>query len=371
MTHPLRHRLPLPITLLALGLLSGAPLAAQSHVSPLHFEVAEADSGNLFPFGNGSTFRYQQIHDDLQHGPQTLQAIAFRRDGSGVWPSNVSYAGFTIELEMWVSTAAFDSKTLQFDFANNHGLDKQRVVSRRSVYLPPTHPGAVPEAFDYEFKFDQPFAFGGAAPLCWECIVYSSRATQPVYFDSTRFPAPNPPLAIQSYGEGCRFSGRSQPLAFSAISSMDWPKNRGLLRMRIQEAQAQTGVALLIGASDQQLGPFPLPILFPGTTNAPSGPCTLYIAPLLTELIATDTSGAATLDWNIGVDPSLNGLRIFLQVVGADPAANPSGLVLSNVSCVNWVAPILPQPVARLYSFATQATSGIPMSGTGLVTRFR
>jgi hypothetical protein len=360
-----------PIILTApLLVLSLAP--AQSVVSPGHFTSAEASSQNRFPFGETSQlFRYLQVHDDLQGTPRPIRTMTWRR-GAGTCGTACTnpYPAYTISLNAWCSTATTTATTLVAAFDTNHGTDKVQVITSKTFNFPATSTAEVPAPFVYRITFDVPFIYLGMAPLCWEVQVTGRTNATALYFDAASGSSTNPPMPMGSFGAGCTATGRGAAMTAVPTATMSWGTGSGSLVVSGANAPANGVIVVLIGFRKDNFGGIPLPFLLPGTSTAPSGPCSLHVAIALVMAGLADAGGRSTTTIPVPATLDLNGGSTFEQILALDPAANSFGVVLSNAVNHNFLAPYGLAPVGRVYLNGSHGASGAPATNEGLVTLF-
>lgn len=362
------------ICLLAVLFFSGG-VAAQTVISPKEFATAEGPSQNRFPFGDAAPFRFLQIHDDLKGGPlRLIRSMSFRRMGWNSFNNNDffrDYAAYKVVLSMWCSTAKTTATTPNLTFDNNHGTDKKQVLSGVTINFPASVHAFVPNPFDYKLPFVLPFVWSASASFCWEVQMTSTTRMGNQYYDHAARTAANPPLATSVFGKGCKLSNASAAMTATGSSSMNWTGGTGTLVVTGQNGPPNSAVAFILGFDNTSFGGIPLPFLFPGSTNAPSGPCHLYTDIVLVLASATDASGKSTTNLPVPAMPALNGARTFEQLLAADGNANPLGLVGSNGVNHNWVAPVTSVPLARVYLGGSLGGTGRASSTNyGYVTKF-
>jgi hypothetical protein len=230
----------------------------------------------------------------------------------------------------------------------------------------------VPADFVFDVPFDNGFVFVGAGPLCLEVQKKAHTNTASFFLDADGSASANanPALSFVSYGTGCRHSGTALGLTANGASVMNWPTGAGTIRVTGANGPTNSFVIGFLGGSNQLAFGVPLPFLVPGTSTAPSGPCHLYASMLLVTAATTTANGTSVIDFPFPALPHLNGIRTFTQILAYDPAANPTGTVLSNGVNHNIVGPYGRTPGARIYLSGSLGGIGTVASGFLLVTRF-
>lgn len=360
---------PIPLALTLSALMS---VAQAQIVSPDHFSVAEAPSSDLHAFGQSSSngWRLLQVHDDLNGQARTFNSLALRRDSTS---QRQKYNTYTLQMTVLVSTAATTASTISTTFDANHGANKQTVVNTRDIQLPTTAPGEAPAAFDYRIPFDQPYAFDGAGPLCWEVrILNATNLLTNYYFDAASSSSTNPPLANAVFGEGCQHSTRLSPIGITGSSSMVWSQNRGTLRMNGSDLPTNTIAFAALGISRTNFNGLPLPFLLPGTLTAWSGPCRVYASLDIVSPTPTTTSGTAAYSVPVPAQLSFHGLQLYGQYLATDVGSGtPLGLTTSPGVEYNWVAPYSVAPISQIYVNQLFGTTGTKRANFGYVVQLR
>jgi hypothetical protein len=340
----------------------------QTVVSPAHFTNAEAPTSNAFPFGSVSqTFRYAQIHDDLAGAPRAIIGMAFRRNGT----TTTDFAAFSVTLSAWCSTATTTGAAPAAAFDTNHWVDKAQVITGKVFNFPAAPSGFVPDTFAYDLPYDTPFLFAGAGPLCWEIQRTATTNTTNRFHDAVSGAgAVNPPLAAIRFGAGCKLSTQTSAMVANGDSAMNWPGGTGNLTIRGTLGPQNSLVVVFLGFSRTVFAGIPLPLLIPGTQNAPSGDCHLYTEIVVVTAALTSATGASSVTIPVPATPELNGGSTYAQILASDPAANPAGAVTSNGVQHNFVAPYGAVPGGRVYLSGSLGPTGTADGDYLLVTRF-
>lgn len=361
-------RLLLAAALAAGSLAAGSLRAQRTVVSPQAYAQREAPSSNAFPFGSVSTqFRYLNVHDDLAGNPRTILAFALRR---GATTSTTTIGASTVTLDGFMSTAATTGATVDVTFDNNHGADKLQVLTNRTISFPAAGTGVIPYPFLYQLPLDVPFTFAGAGGLCWEVRITGRTNATSNFHDYVGGSSTNPTMAVSRYGDGCVATGRSGFFALTGGSSVDWPNRSGQVTATTSLGPANAPAVYVVGGSSTSYGGLPLPLLLPGTTGGPSGPCYLN-TDLLTSLGATlSSAGAVTFRVDVPLLPFLGGLNLFGQAFAVDAAANSFGLVGSNGIDHQIVAPYTLPPGGRVYASGSLGATGTLGASQTLVVQF-
>ena len=358
---------PLLLAALVLNPLWGpAPSRAQSpsyFYSPAGLEKKEGPAGDDYPFAV-PVIRYQQIHDDLKERA-LLEGMAFRRDGIRA----LSMKAWSAELEVWLTTAKVEARTMTTTFAANRGNDFTRVLPRSWVHFPDLpRPATPPAPFTAKVPFSQPFPFKAGGSLLWEVAVYGNKQGSNSNLKIFAFlDAQAPTLAKgphASFGAGCKGSGGKDPLLDG------WLRSDGFFRATLTAGPPGAPGFAIFGRSDKRFFTYKLPLDL-GPMGAPG--CRLLVDILSLGPLSTDGMGSALVQMGkVPITAEMEGLPLFLQALLVDAKANPLGVTLSN-----GVRVVVPRAqgntgVSRLYSLGDlKASQGIRNLGYGLVTRFR
>jgi hypothetical protein len=352
-----------------LSFLAASTLAAQAF-SPAMHGTTEASYWAYTVLGDPTPpARYLQVHDDLP-SPMTIRRIALRRDisttGTGDLPA------YTMLCNLWVSNAAVASSSVQATFDRNHGANKTQVRSQfAAVNFPASSFGPMPRPFEAVIPFTQSFAWNGSGSLAWELVLTSTTLTTARFYDYAYGTDPNPIPITTSLGTGCKTTSHTEKMDVTPYGSADWMNNTVTLTYLGNYFPASTVAYLSLGTSATQWGTLPLPFPLPGTATAPSGLCTIYNDSLATLPVLISASG--TLNQNLvltGVDRYYHGLSVFTQAVALDQSANSWGLVLSNGSQHQVLAPWTAHPVGNVYLTGSAGPNGTAQPGDGYVVRF-
>jgi hypothetical protein len=368
MSHHVANTFPLPRPrprprrtplLLAVPLAVAAAPPAQplldATVSPPHFLSGEGNSSLGHPFGTGVLMRYLQIHDDLQGQPRMFRGVAVRPDGP--FPGT-AVADYTVTLSMWLSSASRLSNNIRPVFEDNHGADRTRVVDNRTFSLPGRGlVRAMPRGFAPPILFDSAFAHAGTVGLTWEVETHATTiGSLSLFHDAASGNDANPIPRNVFIGSGCRATGRGSEFSLTRSATFDWPNGIGSLNLSGSNAPANAPVIAVLGTSDESWLGIPLPLLIPGSSSNPSGPCHVYGDVQFSVVTAANAAGSvASLPIQVGLHPGLHGLNLIAQLWAID--ANASlGLVTSRAAVTHFVAPFGAVPVSKL----SQAPGGAP-----------
>jgi hypothetical protein len=352
---------------LSFCLIAGS-LSAQSIVDPAHFKNTEANSQAYRPFGGNSSggWRYLQVHDGLQGAKATINQLAWRRD-----QNRTRHNAYSFRCTLILSTAKNDSANIDATFDNNHGANKQTVVTFKEIKWPGTTGNTVPSPFEYVIKFDSPYAFDGTnGGLCWEAQVTQITNLQTThYFDAATTASTNPPLATQTYGMGCYHSTeRAKVMSATGTSSMNWRNSVGTLYLDGSGLPRSSVVIGVLGLSRSNYLGLPLPFMVPGSSTQYSGAC--YLNTSLDFLIPSqaNTSGSARVQFPVPATAAYDGLKLYGMYLAIDNNTNALPLVTSNGVEFQWVEPYPTSGISRVYSTNQFSTSGSVNKNYGLVT---
>lgn len=354
--------------LLAVFFTTSALLGQRTLVSPAEYATREAPSSNAFPFGSTvQTFRYLNLHDDLAGNPGTILALGLRR---GATTTTTITPAMTVTLDGFMSTAVTTGATVDAMFDNNHGVDKAQVLTARTINFPAAATGIIPYPFLYQLPLDQPFAFGGGGPLCWEVQVSARANASSTFHDYVAGTSTNPTMAVSRFGDGCIASGQTAPFALTGASTVDWPNRTGQVNSTASLGPANAPAVYVVGSSATSYGGLPLPLILPGTSGGASGPCFLNTDVLLNVGGTLTGTGGFTFRVPVPLFPFLRGLNLFGQAFAFDVAANSLGLVSSNGINHHIVAPYSNPPGGRIYLSGSLGATGTRGANQTLVVQF-
>ena len=315
--------------------LTCAALGAQGTqvVDPPPFDMLPATQQTGFPFGypNRNVVRVLEIHDGLQGAPRTITGIALRRSAA----STATVPAFTATVTLKMSTSPRTAATIGAAFQDNRGQDEMTLLNQVVLSFPATSQGAGGvEPFDFVIQGPVPFQYGSAGPLAVELVVHSHDSTVPFKFDLFRAERP----ASGPWGDGCAglaLQGTLDYVSFTATAS-------GL----------PPGAPVLFGAGFDMKTVQGIPLPWDLTALGATG-CSLYVAPLLSELALADPAGtfSRVID-TTGLPP---GLWFAAQVAAIHPSLNPAALALTAAQVV---APAPARVAARVWSEDLTAASG-------------
>jgi len=175
---------------------------------------------------------------------------------------------------------------------------------------------------------------------------------------------------------GCLATGRTatmlaSPNVSTTTAPMNWPAGTGTLVVNGSNLLGGGVVFFSQGFDKTQFNGIPLPALIPTSTGAPSGSCNLYVNPVVNTFAVAAAGGTAVLNQAFGVNPTMHGIVVYGQILGLDPAANPLGIVSSNMFAHQLCAPYaVPLPVARIFLSGSLGAAGTASTGGHMITRF-
>ena len=133
--------------------------------------------------------------------------------------------------------------------------------------------------------------------------------------------------SFQTFGAGCKGSGGTPSLALDPSTK---PFLGEKLKVEILHPPVWQYGWMILGASNTQAGPVPLPLDLGAVGMAG---CKLYVSP---DFLSLYFSNPVKNVWETRIpqNPVLLGSSFFLQYLSKDPGTNPRGLVLSNAAKV-------------------------------------
>jgi hypothetical protein len=278
-------------------------------VSPYDRVVLEGSSSTVYPLGRANA-RVQQLLGDLPTQAMTFRGHAYRRDAITV---RGVVGAFRSELTVLGSPSPRTPSTASSTFADNAStpttLLPRTWVSFPQTDRPPVDPAPV---FELRIPWTTPYAWAGAGVLCLETFVHgndvggNANRNFSVYIDAHDLSRTISRQPGFRFGSGCPPQG-STTAAYASLELV-----RSATRLDL-EVSARGGVPTT-GS-----GPA-LAVLLLGTTSTswawPSRPeCTVYLAPLASEILGqTDGSGALDVTMQ-GVGSAPIGHRVLAQVL--------------------------------------------------------
>jgi hypothetical protein len=356
-----------------LSVLTLPALPAQGVFSPAHFAAAEAQGYSFAGLGDVRVpARYLQVHDDLP-GPMLIRRLALRRDASAIlWP--VPTPAYTLHCDAWMSNATTDGGTVVPTFDLNHGTNRVQVwFQTMPVSMPASSWVPFPMPAIFALPLSAPFSWNGTGSLAWEIILRRTTLAANVPFDYAIASGANPSPQVEPFGTGCRATSASRPMLLGAAGTASWqtPVKSVTLSFTGTAMPPSAPAWLAFGTSATSWAGLTLPFLLPGTDTAPSGSCVLYSSQDL--LLPKPTSAVGVISANVvlaGIDASYHALSIFTQAIAIDPAANAFGVVLSNSTQHQILAPWTVTPTGGVYLPLSDGPVGRPLPRSGYVVKF-
>lgn len=331
-------------------------LASQSRVHPTHWAQAEGNHTIQKPFTNGRLvggvgYRYLQILDGVP--AMSVRGLRLRRNGT----DQSAFKAVSLTLEITASVAKASAASPWTTIDANHGSGKTLVRSLAVLNFPVTNartPLMLPSPFEYDVPFDKPFGFPGGN-LALEFRV-TSRGNGSIWFDACRGSNSDPNPLADSLGVGCKAAGETSRVSLSHGISHSWQKGTTSWSFSGNRLPPSGVVVLALGFDNANWGALPLPLTLPGTTNAPSGPCTLFISPDVTAAFPVQANGRFSQTFSLGLDARFHGLDVYAQLLAPDALANGFGWVVSNAVSRHWIAPWTAVPTSYVDEVGGAAT---------------
>lgn len=318
---------------IVLALTSAARAQTSTAVSPYERDRLEGSSSTVYPLGRAHA-RVQQLLGDLPTQAMTLRGHAYRRDAITV---RGIVGAFRSELTVLASLSPRTPSTASTTFADNAGTP-QTLLSQTWVSFPQTDRPAVDPAptFELRIPWATPHAWAGAGVLCLETVVHSNDVggnfdrNFSVYIDAHDLSRTTSRQPGFRFGSGCPSQGSTT----NSYATLELVRTGTSLDV---ETSVRAGVPTTgSGAA--------LAIMMLGTTLTnwawPSRPeCTIYVAPLATEVLGnTDASGSLDVTLR-GVGHAPTGRSVLAQVLTLQATSGIAAL--SDVSRLT--IPTLPQ----------------------------
>ncbi|MCB9891714.1 MAG: hypothetical protein H6832_10040 [Planctomycetes bacterium] len=331
----------------ATALILATVLTSQSRVYPTHWANAEGNHTIQKPFTSGRLvgsvgYRYLQILDGVP--TSSIQGLRFRRNGN----AQSAFKAVSLTLEITASVAKASAASPWTTIDANHGSSKTIVRRLAILNLPATTartPLTLPSPFEYDVPFDKPYGFAGGN-LALEFRV-TSRGNAAIDLDACRGSNVDPNPLANSLGAGCKAYGETSRVSLSHGISHSWQKGTTTWTFSGDRLPPSGVVVLALGFDNARWGALPLPLTLPGTSNATSGACTLFISPDVTAAFPVQANGRFSQTFSLGLDMRFHGLDVHAQLLAPDARANAFGWIVSNAVSRHWIAPWT--PVATSY----------------------
>ncbi|MCB9880812.1 MAG: hypothetical protein H6832_16445 [Planctomycetes bacterium] len=370
-----RHPVLVSSVLCAWAVLVGSTsaVAQNSGISPKTAMGAGANTRGISGLGYGfgvDAHHYQQIHnaDSFTSGqtPLVVRSIDFRMPSSY---NTGNQGGQTIELELWLSSAAsgIDAATATTAFdANLDRSTSRRVFTRKKLLLPvlgtPTNPST---GFDFKIALDDSFLFqpaqNRAVVLDFWNFTYKTTAYN-YYCDGwtrARSGVPGGPEVSMVYatvpaatgfgvsGPNGTYGGCTSSANVLARHATD---GRSLVSgFLFHEWEGACGVANLPGVLI--LGASAIDVTLPGTS------CKIVQDLLILDPIVTDASGNVHHTWALPAT-QISGIALLTQMAFLDAAANRVGIITTN-------------GLHSVCGVGTTSSTPLLTVGRSLITQFR
>lgn len=309
------------------------------HVAPAAFASTFMPSNNAIGF-YGTSQRYQQVFVGTEFpNAFVMNGIALRWDNQ----TYLQIPGALVDFEINVGYTTKTPATIGTTFAANFDLGPPvNVLPRQNITLPDQNnpPALDPTQFQVLIPLPVTFAWtpqpgrnllvefvmrgsslGSAFTYVLDCGWSSSIAR--VYGSAT---SATGSLDGFAYGYVMKFFEQSNT-AVPVLTGTDTPQFGNNVPIRLTQAKASTLALLLTGLSSTSWNGSPLPLAL-APVGAPG--CALLTSFDLGDVLVTNASGIATLQFQVPVNFGLLGLHFFNQYAVLDPAANAFGFAFSN-----------------------------------------
>jgi len=276
-----------------------------------------------WPFvSRADTARMQQIIDGKQVATTSarITELAYRRDAT----NRKSYSAAVVSILVQMGHGANSAATMSTTFASNRAGAMTTVFSG-TYHLPaqpPVSGGVAP--FQLSFKLVKPFFYQRASgSLLIE--VSMTNAILEYDVDAHRGGADG---FSQSFGSSGSMRGNTSHLFRAAHPEQIKPG--GTLTLEIDNLRFAAPALLLLGTSNDRIGPLPLPLDL-AALGAPSN--FLYVSPDSSAPVAISANRGvwgATLITSIPNIATLAGRTLFSQPLYLDAQSNALGIVTGN-----------------------------------------
>jgi hypothetical protein len=348
----------LPLHLLtAFAIASALPAQTKSAIYPRDHTNREGYSYNSIYHMTAGICRVQYSYEawnlDLPKGAK-ITAFGYRQDGY----SAVSTLKLQFEALMGHNTRLQEKLTGKFD--TNYDMAPTKVIAKKIFNLPAMLKGSAPSKGFLMLKLDKPFTYVHPKNLVTEVKVFgNNNGNKNFYYnmDYARYYSPS-----KSFGLACKTSGGSFPIltSSSAVLQSSWT-------LGMSKFPASSASVLILGASKTKLfGSIPLPFKLD-----PLGMKGCYQNIDMNFIMAgptTSTSGTGGIRFQVPLQFSLIGQKIYAQMWAADMFANSAGLVTSNGVEAQFGAH--PREHLVYATGSTTRATGSRITNYGQVTRF-
>lgn len=214
-----------------------------------------------------------------------------------VRPDETCYltAGFSIDMQIWLSSKGCNPKVPDAQFAKNHGTDLAVFMAKKTFKFAPFKKVASPAPFSIELKGDRPFLWQSASLVVdWATYASAIQVNTNFWLDATNLIPSGTRGRTTPYGVACR------PTRFLNDA-------KGL----------EVGTDLWLEGYSQNIGDVVISwVGLSKTAIALGGGCSLYTPPAIFHVLpvlTTKSTGEARFFWG-KVPAVLNGVRLYSQM---------------------------------------------------------
>ena len=126
----------------------------------------------------------------------------------------------------------------------------------------------------------------------------------------------------------------------------------------------------VLGFDDTTWSGIPLPLLIPGSTGAPSGPCHVWSDMTILQVFTANAAGSgSSIIPAVPASPTWFGLRAYSWVLALDAPANPLGVVTTSYRELTW-GDGLSIGSRRLYAFNNASLPTGSLDSTAVIVEF-
>jgi hypothetical protein len=331
----------------------------------VEFAEAEGNTNLSKPFTKKSGYRYLQLIGGVAAG--TYTHVDFRRNGKDVSQRRAR----SYQIDMRLSKAATRVAAPSSILTANHGSGLATVRTRsKTLFLPATQQQSLmplPAPWEYTIPFDRPYVFAGGT-LAMEIELITVGGTGEITLDAASGQDANPRPLVFSVGKGCKVAGKSQRAHLTSSVTPRWSKGYADWNWNCTNLRNNDIGVLFFGFSNRNWGPLPLPIELPGSATAASGSCVIQTGIEVAAAYPTTSVGTLKAQMRLPLEPWMNGLELFAQVLALDPAANGFGMVFSSMQRRHFIAP---RGLVDTSYVETGSSGGLVRKHQGLVLRLR
>ncbi len=319
-----------------------ASLLAQSTI-PTGYGKKEGATSRHVPLAYNSS-RIQLGYDASATGwkaPKTIKELWVRADKSGYLTT-----GFSVEMQVLISSKGCNPATPSMIFANNQGTDVKVFMKRKTFkFAPLAKAPAAPAKWTIQLKGDSPFLAATAnLVIDWATYARSNQFNPNLFLDAATITA----KATGTRGSSLNYGKPCNPTTFyNYATGLDVDS---LLRQYCFTQNAGDIVLTWAGAS-------PINVSFPGLKG-----CSLYTAPVVFHpniALTRERTGYANFEWG-RVISRLRGKKVWLQSGAVDSTFSTMRLSRGNEVQFGNYKVHYPMVISHKYDYGSGPTTFNP-----------